>query len=93
MRSLYLAPPSRLLEALRRTADQAETLMLIGHNPGLGGLAASLAGAGPEQALRRLAPKVPPPGVGGLTFERDRAAKRAAGAGRPRRFLRPQRRR
>ena len=89
LRSLYLAAPSRLLEALRRAADEAGTLMLIGHNPGLGGLAASLAGAGPEQALRRLRAKFPTAAVAVLTFEMERWAELAPGAGRLERFVRP----
>ena len=39
LRAIYPGAPSRLLETLRRAADDVATLMLIGHNPGLGHLA------------------------------------------------------
>jgi len=32
---LYLAPPETLLEIARETGDEAESLLLVGHNPGL----------------------------------------------------------
>ena len=40
---LYLASATRLLDRLRRLPEQAESVLLIGHNPGLHQLAASLA--------------------------------------------------
>ena len=55
LRTIYLGAPSRLLEALRRAPDEVETLMLIGHNPGLGRLAVTLCGAGPKKALAQMA--------------------------------------
>jgi phosphohistidine phosphatase len=89
LRSLYLAPPSRLLEPLRRVADEVRILMVIGHNPGLGGLAAGLAGAGPRKALERLRTKFPTAGLAVLSFEIERWAEIAAGAGRLEHFVRP----
>jgi phosphohistidine phosphatase len=89
LRSLYLATPSRLLEALRRAADEVRILMLIGHNPGLGALAASLAGAGAERALRRLQAKFPTGGLAVLTFANERWAELAAGGGVLDDFVRP----
>jgi phosphohistidine phosphatase len=41
--ALYLASASRLLERLQRLPDEAGSVLLIGHNPGLHQLAASLA--------------------------------------------------
>jgi phosphohistidine phosphatase len=89
LRSLYLAAPSRLLEPLRRTADEVRILMLIGHNPGLGGLAASLAGTGPKKALQRLRTKFPTAGLAVLSFEIERWTELAAGGGRLEDFIRP----
>ena len=40
---LYLASASRLLDRLQRLPEQAASVLLIGHNPGLHQLAASLA--------------------------------------------------
>ena len=39
---LYLASATRLLDRLRRLPEQAESVLLIGHNPGLHQLAAAL---------------------------------------------------
>jgi phosphohistidine phosphatase len=63
--------------------------MLIGHNPGLGGLAAGLAGAGPRKAMERLRTKFPTAGLAALSFEIERWAEIAAGAGRLEHFVRP----
>jgi phosphohistidine phosphatase len=41
--SLYLAGASRLLDRLQHLPEQTESVLLIGHNPGLHQLAASLA--------------------------------------------------
>jgi len=89
LRSLYSAPPSRLLEPLRRVADEVRVLMMIGHNPGLGALAAGLAGAGPKKALERLRTKFPTAGLVVLTFAIERWAELAAGGGRLEDFVRP----
>lgn len=46
--SLYLASPEALVALVRRTSDKVESLMIVGHNPGLESLALRLAGpAGP----------------------------------------------
>jgi phosphohistidine phosphatase len=45
-RELYGASEQRLLERLRAVEDDVESLMLIGHNPGVEQLALSLAGSG-----------------------------------------------
>ena len=89
LRSLYAAPPSRLLEPLRRVADEVRILMVIGHNPGLGALAASLAGAGPKKALERVRTKFPTGGLVVLTFEIEHWAELAAGGGRLEDFVGP----
>jgi phosphohistidine phosphatase len=54
---LYAASAGELLERLRAVADDVESVMLIGHNPGIEELALSLAGSGDElPALRRKYP-------------------------------------
>ena len=56
-RDLYAASEQRLLERLRAVEDGVESLMLIGHNPGVEQLALSLAGSGQKLAgLRRKYP-------------------------------------
>jgi len=72
LKTLYLAPPSRMLGVLRRQDPRCERILLIAHNPGLERLALSLADwedgrdggrsgvvAEQEAALRRLAEKFP----------------------------------
>jgi phosphohistidine phosphatase len=44
MRALYLAAPSRLLEAVRRAPRDVSRLMVVGHNPGIETLCAQLTG-------------------------------------------------
>jgi phosphohistidine phosphatase len=89
LRSLYDGVPSRLLEALRRVDDEVRTLMLIGHNPALGGLAQSLAGAGSKKTLERLRTKFPTAALAVLAFEAERWADLAAGGGRLENLVRP----
>ena len=50
--ALYLATPDALLSALRAAPQEIRTLLLVGHNPGLHGLALHLAGSHAPQALR-----------------------------------------
>ncbi len=89
LRGLYEGAPGRLLEALRRVDDQVRTLMLIGHNPALGGLAQSLAGAGSKKALERLRTKFPTAALAVLAFDTGGWADLAAGGGRLEDLVRP----
>ena len=50
-------PRTVLLEVLQEVPDEVESVMLIGHNPGIQDLALSLAGAGSE--IPRLRSKFP----------------------------------
>lgn len=64
LRSLYLAPPSRLLAALCRAPAEGRRLLLLGHNPGIEHLAEGLAGPGSDgAALSRLRTKYPTAGL------------------------------
>ena len=89
LRAIYPGAPGRLLETLRRAADDVATLMLIGHNPGLGHLAASLCGSGPKQALERLRGKFPTAALAVIQFDIDHWNELALGTGRLRAFVRP----
>jgi len=57
LKTLYLAPPSRLLAALRRQSPECGRILLIGHNPGLHNLALSLTGGQKGKAAQQLAEK------------------------------------
>ncbi len=59
LKTLYLAPPSRLLAVLRRQSQERGRIMLVGHNPGLHRLALELAGRQGGPAGHRLAEKFP----------------------------------
>jgi phosphohistidine phosphatase len=56
---LYLASEQLLLARLRAVPDAVSTVLLIGHNDGIGELAQMLAGSGPADALAKLREKYP----------------------------------
>ena len=58
-KGLYLASEEELLERLQALSEEVGTVLLIGHNDGIGQLAAALAAQGPEEALARLRDKYP----------------------------------
>jgi phosphohistidine phosphatase len=61
LKTLYLAPPSRLLAVLRRQRPDHGRILLVAHNPGLQSLALALAGqeGGSGASARQLAEKFP----------------------------------
>ena len=61
---LYAASAADLLEVLHEVPEEVESVMLIGHNPGIQDLALSLAGAGSE--IPRLRSKFPTAGLATL---------------------------
>jgi phosphohistidine phosphatase len=89
LRAIYLGAPSRLLEVLRRATDEVETLMLIGHNPGLGRLAVGLCGAGPKKALTQMQAKFPTAALAVIGVDLDRWSEIGPGTGRLEAFVRP----
>jgi phosphohistidine phosphatase len=58
-RGLYHAGPQAMLNRLRRTPDDVQRVMLIGHNPGMQTLAQRLAGGGAQEDLHRLSENLP----------------------------------
>ena len=56
---LYGAGEGTLLERLHRLPGPADSVLLIGHNPGLQDLALALAGGGDAETLARLGAKMP----------------------------------
>jgi phosphohistidine phosphatase len=65
---LYAASSDRLLERLRAVPEAVDSVMLIGHNPGLHHLAVVLASDGSE--LARLETKFPTAALATLTFSK-----------------------
>jgi phosphohistidine phosphatase len=64
---LYAAPARDLLEVLHEVPDEVESVMLIGHNPGIQDLALSLASAGSE--VPRLRSNFPTAALATLEFD------------------------
>ena len=57
--ALYLASAGEILSAIQEAPDTVETLLVVGHNPGLHQLAFSLAEEGNKEALQRVATHFP----------------------------------
>ena len=68
---LYSADAAGLLERLRRTPQDVNSVFVIGHNPAFQALATALAGGGDAEALARLAAKFPTAGLATLVLRRD----------------------
>jgi phosphohistidine phosphatase len=88
-RTLYLAAAGVLLREVRRADDALGKLMLIGHDPGLHGLAVALAGEGKADSLTSLRAKLPTGALVALSFDVTQWAKLAEGKGRLEAFIRP----
>ena len=90
LRSLYLAPPSRLIDIIRRVPGSATCVMLIAHNPGMEHLAAVLAGPdSKKKALEKLYTKYPTAALAQLEFDTDNWKDIERGAGRLKRLVWP----
>jgi len=87
--ALYHAEPARMLEMARRYAAQSP-LMLVGHNPGMEGLAKMLAShASDPTALRRLTTKFPTGALAVFSVEAERWADLSAESARLTAFITP----
>lgn len=69
--ALYLAEPGGILARIGKVPAGVETLLVVGHNPGLQMLALSLAGGSDRKALAALAEKLPTAGL--VVLEHDGA--------------------
>ncbi|CAA7627736.1 Phosphohistidine phosphatase, SixA [Candidatus Terasakiella magnetica] len=88
--SLYEAGKGDLLNRLRALDDHTTSVMLIGHNPGLGRLASILVcHQGETQALGRMNDKFSTGALAEIDLEIDHWAELEAGCGRLVRFIRP----
>jgi len=89
LRSLYLASPREMLTEIGKVPGSADTVMLIGHNPGMESLAGVLAGKGEAKALGNLHSKFPTGAVAVLSFDVAAWKDLAAGSGTLLAFQRP----
>lgn len=87
--SIYEAPSARILDAIRSAPKAAETLLVIGHNPGLGDAALRLVGDGPKDLRRDLREKFPTAALAVIAFESESWAAITDGAGTLLRYVRP----
>lgn len=69
MEGLYMALPREILALIAKVKDKVETLMIVGHNPGIGSLAHWLAGQGDKRTLERMRDKFPTAGIAVIDFD------------------------
>jgi phosphohistidine phosphatase len=92
--AIYMATPAALLTLLRKLPDGGaapKTVMVVGHNPGLEELAELLVGGGDEDAQELMAEKFPTGALAVLTFDAQKWADIALGAGKLVEFITPAR--
>ena len=86
---IYEAAPVDILAAIADAPAKAESLLVVGHNPGLQSLALMLADAGGGKARRSLAEKFPTAGLAVLHFDLPDWQSLSPGSGRLERFITP----
>lgn len=89
LHDLYLASPAVLLERIHGADDAVESLLLVGHNPGLELLAAALVADGDAAVRHELELKYPTATVARISFPAERWAEIAEATGTLVRFIRP----
>jgi phosphohistidine phosphatase len=87
--SLYLASEEVLLAHIRAVGDDVRTVLLIGHNDGIGQLAADLVGSGPSEALAALREKYPTGALAVLHLPDGPWSDLKLGSGKLLEFVRP----
>ncbi len=88
-RSIYMASAETLLAAARSVPADVQTLMIVGHNPGLEQLVETLATKGEPEARRALSDKFPTAAIAVLDFPFDEWSSVASGTARLDRFVTP----
>jgi phosphohistidine phosphatase len=88
-KGLYLAPESALLNRLQALPDEVGTVLLIGHNEGIGELAANLPDQGRADQLLAVREKFPTGAVAILSFPIDRWSDLTAGSAELLAFVKP----
>lgn len=87
--SIYEASARRILDAIRSAPAEARSLLVIGHNPGLGDLALRLVGEGPKDLQRDLREKFPTAALAVLEFDAEDWSGIGDGTGRLTHYVRP----
>jgi len=86
---LYLAEPQAVLRLVRAVEDRVERLMLVGHDPGLPGLAIALTKGQRDALTERLAAKFPTGALALLTCDIEKWRDLKPGACRLQAFVAP----
>jgi len=73
--AFYLAAPSALLGRLRKISAKVHHVMIVGHDPGMQGLAMDLAGTGDAETLQALTHKFPTAGLAVIRFKAQNGKK------------------
>jgi phosphohistidine phosphatase len=89
--AFYLAAASQLLARVRTVEANVRHVMIVGHDPGMHGLAVELAGSGAPKQMQALVAKFPTAGLAVLDFEVDGWPDIGPGLGRLRLFMTPKR--
>lgn len=87
--ALYLAEDFILLSEMNKTPDRVETMLVIGHNPGIADFAWRICGDGDRDALARLEVKYPTSGLSVIEFGDASWSTIRWGGGRLERFVTP----
>ena len=88
---LYLASASALLARIRKVRGNTHCLLLVGHDPGMHGLAVELSGRGAPEDLKSLANKFPTAGLAVISFRVSQWSQVKPKAGRLEQFMTPRR--
>jgi phosphohistidine phosphatase len=88
-RRLYNASPGRLLQVVREAEDAVETLLLVGHNPGLQQMIVDLAQDDPAGLRPRIAAGFPTAALAELRLSIDQWRDAGPGCGRITALIQP----
>ena len=88
-RRIYLATTDELLDLVHETSDSTDSLLLVGHNPGLEQLVLRLVPRGIDNARSQVEVKYPTASLAEMTFPVDRWRDVEEGGGDLVRFVRP----
>jgi phosphohistidine phosphatase len=86
---LYEAAPQAILQAIKETAPEAATLLVIGHNPGMAELAHMLVASGDVETRERLGHGFPTSALAAIHFAAEGWAGVHAQGGRLEHFVTP----
>jgi phosphohistidine phosphatase len=89
LRELYMAMPRDMLDQVAKAPEEADCLLLLGHNPGIGDMASWLAGSGDPRTMAKMRSKFPTAAAAVLRFDAGRWSELAGEAGELVDFARP----